>query len=123
MYENNAFALSDATVTVTNDDQGRPTVQVTFQFGAQEVSFFVHQSLVFADTVNIELDGSYDAGDSAPAHLRVNLNDGLIYDSTLGLPALPDDREPELADEEEETEEDSEAFELHTVNGDYSDVQ
>ncbi len=81
------------TATVEPGDQGKEYAQVAVRVGDNEVTFVVHESLVYENTINIEIDG--DLTESNPS-LRINLNDFLVFDSVRAAPPLEDedDRKP-----------------------------
>lgn len=76
-------------------------VTLTLADGA-EVTVTVHQSRVYANTINIEIDGDFD--NSNPC-ARINMNDLLIYDTEVdGDEYIPpeEDRKPDLPDTDDE---------------------
>lgn len=116
MGENNAFAVTDASAKVLLDDQNRPYVEVNLDFAGQNLVFVIHQSLAYADTINVEIDGDFST-----QGLRINLNDGLIYDATLGLPAIEDNRPTELDDWQGDDPDDPEAVAISFTRAQLND--
>lgn len=90
----NAISISSASATIRQDDDGRPYTVANLVIGGHDVEVVIHQSLVYANTINVEINGDFTT-----AGLRLNVNDGLAFDSTLGTAPLPDHREPDAAEE------------------------
>jgi hypothetical protein len=71
-------------------------VAITLEGHDEPIIFVIHQSRLYRDAINVEIDGMFAADDPA---LRINLNDNLILDTVEGVEALPDSRPTDMDDE------------------------
>jgi hypothetical protein len=80
------------------------TVTLTLANG-DEITILVHQSTCYRDTVNVEIDGVMNGLNGAP-HLRINMNERLIFDTAdvKPNPYQDDDREPDMPEDEDDDE-------------------
>jgi hypothetical protein len=74
-------------------DESKPYAQVEIA----GVIFTIHESLVDADCVNVEID--HDSCGDAP-QLRMHVNDGLVFDSAVNLGATIIENDAQIVEDE-----------------------